>query len=57
MSDLLDSVLLNEEVRAYPFRIRVQELACLFPGLRANPFGKTDSLLVDEGAVEEIQRL
>ena len=30
---VLDSALLNEEVRAYPFRIRVQELACLFPGL------------------------
>lgn len=30
---VLDSVLLQEEVRAYPFRIRVQELACLFPGL------------------------
>ncbi len=30
---VLDSVLLAEEVRAYPFRIRVQELACLFPGL------------------------
>ena len=31
---VLDSVLLQEEVRAYPFRIRVQELACLFPGLK-----------------------
>ena len=31
---ILDSVLLQEEVRAYPFRIRVQELACLFPGLK-----------------------
>lgn len=30
---MLDSALLQEEVRAYPFRIRVQELACLFPGL------------------------
>ncbi len=30
---VLDSTLLAEEVRAYPFRIRVQELACLFPGL------------------------
>ena len=30
---VLDSALLGEEVRAYPFRIRVQELACLFPGL------------------------
>ncbi len=30
---VLDSALLLEEVRAYPFRIRVQELACLFPGL------------------------
>lgn len=30
----MDSVLLQEEVRAYPFRIRVQELACLFPGLK-----------------------
>ena len=30
---VLDSELLAEEVRAYPFRIRVQELACLFPGL------------------------
>lgn len=30
---VLDSLLLGEEVRAYPFRIRVQELACLFPGL------------------------
>lgn len=30
---VLDSALLAEEVRAYPFRIRVQELACLFPGL------------------------
>lgn len=30
---IIDSTLLLEEVRAYPFRIRVQELACLFPGL------------------------
>ena len=30
---VLDSELLAEEVRAYPFRIRVQELACLFPSL------------------------
>ena len=30
---VLDSEILGEEVRAYPFRIRVQELACLFPGL------------------------
>ncbi len=30
---VLDSLLLGEEVRAYPFRIRIQELACLFPGL------------------------
>ncbi len=30
---ILDSTLLAEEVRAYPFRIRIQELACLFPGL------------------------
>lgn len=30
---ILDSALLAEEVRAYPFRIRIQELACLFPGL------------------------
>lgn len=30
---VLDSVLLGEEVRAYPFRIRIKELACLFPGL------------------------
>lgn len=30
---MLDSALLGEEVRAYPFRIRIQELACLFPGL------------------------
>ncbi len=30
---ILDSALLGEEVRAYPFRIRVKELACLFPGL------------------------
>jgi hypothetical protein len=30
---MLDSALLGEEVRAYPFRIRIKELACLFPGL------------------------
>jgi hypothetical protein len=30
---VLDSALLGEEVRAYPFRIRIKELACLFPGL------------------------
>lgn len=30
---LLDHTLVGEEVRAYPFRIRVKELACLFPGL------------------------
>lgn len=30
---VLDSTLLSEEVRAYPFRIRVRELACLFPGI------------------------
>lgn len=30
---VLDSELLQEEVRAYPFRVRVQELACLFPGI------------------------
>ena len=30
---VLDSALLGEEVRAYPFRIRIQELACLFPGM------------------------
>lgn len=30
---VLDSILLGEEVRAYPFRIRIKELACLFPGL------------------------
>ena len=30
---ILDSALLGEEVRAYPFRIRIQELACLFPGM------------------------
>ncbi len=30
---ILDSTLLEEEVRAYPFRIRIRELACLFPGI------------------------
>lgn len=30
---VLDTTLVGEEVRAYPFRIRVKELACLFPGL------------------------
>jgi len=30
---ILDPSILDEEVRAYPFRIRVQELACLFPGM------------------------
>lgn len=30
---LIDSSLVGEEVRAYPFRIRVRELASLFPGI------------------------
>lgn len=30
----LDTQLLSEEIRAYPFRVRLQELACLAPGVK-----------------------
>ena len=31
---VLDNELLAEEIRAYPFRVRLQELSCLAPGIR-----------------------